>query len=142
MIILALICIPICGVLLATEKLLLLGGQTPAVAVMTAAYVRQVHHTLNAQSVCTMVLSCAVRTCRHVWGIHGNRLTWTLGVGHQRPPLQSTTLYTTFQAHSQKCMKHALPASCQYSSHGIVNFGQMQTMQQLTYDTGPPHPPR
>lgn len=40
MIILGLICIPICGVLLATEKLLLLGGQTPAVAVMTAAYVR------------------------------------------------------------------------------------------------------
>ena len=40
MIILGLICVPICGVLLATEKLLLLGGQTPAVAVMTAAYVR------------------------------------------------------------------------------------------------------
>ena len=40
MIILGLICIPICGVLLATEKLLLLGGQTPAVAAMTAAYVR------------------------------------------------------------------------------------------------------
>lgn len=40
MIILGLVCIPICGVLLATEKLLLLGGQTPAVAAMTAAYVR------------------------------------------------------------------------------------------------------
>ncbi|KAL3136652.1 hypothetical protein ABBQ38_005893 [Trebouxia sp. C0009 RCD-2024] len=40
MIILALICVPICGVLLAAEKLLLLGGQTPEVAAMTAAYVR------------------------------------------------------------------------------------------------------
>lgn len=40
MLILALVCIPICGVLLATEKLLLLGGQAPAVAAMTAAYVR------------------------------------------------------------------------------------------------------
>ena len=41
MIILGLICIPICGTLLATEKLLLIGGQTPDVAAMTAAYVRQ-----------------------------------------------------------------------------------------------------
>lgn len=40
MLILALVCIPICGVLLATEKLLLLGGQAPPVAAMTAAYVR------------------------------------------------------------------------------------------------------
>ena len=40
MIILGLICVPICGVLLAIERLLLLGGQTPAVAAMTAAYVR------------------------------------------------------------------------------------------------------
>ena len=42
MIILGLVCIPICGILLAAEKLLLLGGQTPAVAAMTAAYVRLV----------------------------------------------------------------------------------------------------
>lgn len=41
-IILGLICIPICGVLLTAEKLLLLGGQTPEVAAMTAAYVRLV----------------------------------------------------------------------------------------------------
>lgn len=40
MIILGLVCVPICGILLSTEKLLLLGGQTPAVAAMTAAYVR------------------------------------------------------------------------------------------------------
>lgn len=40
MIILGLVCIPICGMLLAIEKLLLLGGQTAAVAAMTAAYVR------------------------------------------------------------------------------------------------------
>ena len=46
MIILALICVPICGVLLAAENLLLLGGQTAEVAAMTAAYVRLV--TLSA----------------------------------------------------------------------------------------------
>lgn len=40
MIILGLVCFPICGILLAIEKLLLLGGQTAAVAAMTAAYVR------------------------------------------------------------------------------------------------------
>lgn len=53
MIILGLLCIPICGVLLATEKLLLLGGQMPTVAAMTAAYVRSAS---ASQHICTVAM--------------------------------------------------------------------------------------
>lgn len=82
MIILGLLCIPICGVLLATEKLLLLGGQMPTVAAMTAAYVRSASASAS-QYICTVAMrvstvnkhstlpwlvedarSCALESCR------------------------------------------------------------------------------
>lgn len=76
MIILGLVCIPICGVLLATEKLLLLGGQTPAVAAMTAAYVRSadahswVHAPHGSAHLLSSVHSPRMVTFQDVMSLH------------------------------------------------------------------------
>lgn len=91
MIILALICVPICGVLLAAEKLLLLGGQTPEVAAMTAAYVRlvmfniasteDVQTTCSVQSAhCNIVDFAHPHSCSmpRLWHLHQSHQTHTL----------------------------------------------------------------